>query len=147
MRIFCKASPGKSKSKEDMTLIIGFTLGFVFVVGLLIWLLQPKKPKIITSIKLKEPVQVEKPPPRESDDLTRIEGIGPKINSVLQQAGITTYTLLASSDTSQLRDLLAEAQLARFNPETWPEQAALAAKGDWEALSDLQDELQGGRRA
>jgi hypothetical protein len=31
-------------------------------------------------------------------------------------------------------------------PETWPEQAALAAAGNWEVLENLQDILQGGRR-
>mgnify|MGYP001035149878 CR=1 FL=1 len=30
--------------------------------------------------------------------------------------------------------------------ETWAEQAELAAKGDWDALEKLQDELSGGRR-
>jgi hypothetical protein len=33
------------------------------------------------------------------------------------------------------------------DPTTWPEQAALAAQGEWEALAQLQDELKGGRRA
>jgi len=42
---------------------------------------------------------------------------------------------------------LKEAGLSRFNPETWPEQASLAAQGNWEGLSALQEELRGGRRA
>jgi hypothetical protein len=32
-----------------------------------------------------------------------------------------------------------------MDPESWPEQAALAAKGDWDALKKLQDELDGGK--
>jgi hypothetical protein len=48
---------------------------------------------------------------------------------------------------SQLQAILKEAGLSRFNPETWPEQASLAAKGDWDGLTALQEKLQGGRRA
>jgi hypothetical protein len=32
------------------------------------------------------------------------------------------------------------------HPATWPEQAALAATGEWEALEALQAKLKGGRR-
>jgi hypothetical protein len=33
-----------------------------------------------------------------------------------------------------------------INADTWPEQAKLAASGEWEALEKLQDELKGGKR-
>ena len=33
-----------------------------------------------------------------------------------------------------------------IDPSTWPEQASLAAAGEWDALQALQDELKGGRR-
>ena len=87
---------------------------------------------------------VEAPQP---DDLTRIEGIGPKISSLLQAAGITTFTQLAATDVSRLKQIIAEAGLATLaDPATWPEQASLAAAGQWNALETLQDELKGGRR-
>jgi len=48
---------------------------------------------------------------------------------------------------SRLEELLAEAGLSALaKPTTWPEQASLAATGDWEALEALQNELKGGRR-
>lgn len=82
------------------------------------------------------------------DDLKRIEGIGPKISSVLTAAGITTFAQLATTSVDELQATLDKAGLTGINnPETWPEQAKLAAAGEWEALEALQDELKGGRRA
>lgn len=81
------------------------------------------------------------------DDLTRIEGIGPKIAGLLRKAGITTYAQLAETDVERLRQILDEARLLQIaDPTTWPEQARLAAEGRWEELKALQDELKGGRR-
>lgn len=82
-----------------------------------------------------------------ADDLKRIEGIGPKISGVLQAVGIQTYTQLAEIDADTLSRILREAGLRLAFPATWPEQAALAAAGDWEGLKSLQGELKGGRRA
>lgn len=93
---------------------------------------------------------VGKVPAEESaDDLKRIEGIGPKISSVLQAAGIATFAQLADTDVDRLGQILSEADpnlLRLANPATWPEQAKLAADGQWEALEKLQNELKGGRR-
>ena len=81
------------------------------------------------------------------DDLTRIEGIGPKISGLLQAAGIMTFAHLASTDVRRLKQIIAEAGLtALADPTTWPEQATLAATGQWDALETLQHELKGGRR-
>ena len=86
----------------------------------------------------------------ELDDLKRIEGIGPKISGVLYDAGISTFAQLADADEGQLERILNEADprlLRLARPTTWPEQAALAAAGEWEALNALQGKLKGGRRA
>lgn len=88
---------------------------------------------------------VPEPAPPTPDDLRRIEGVGPKISTLLQQAGITTFAQLSVTDVSQLKRILREAGI-RANPGTWPEQAGLAAAGDWDALETLQAELKGGRR-
>jgi predicted flap endonuclease-1-like 5' DNA nuclease len=83
----------------------------------------------------------------EPDDLKLIEGIGPKISSLLQAAGIVTFAHLASTDVKRLKQIIAEAGLtALADPTSWPEQAGLAATGQWDALRTLQDELKGGRR-
>ena len=81
-----------------------------------------------------------------ADDLTAIEGIGPKIAGVLRQAGIGTFAQLAATDVARLTEILHEANLRLAVPESWPEQAELAAAGDWDALKELQDRLKGGRR-
>ena len=89
-------------------------------------------------------------PPAEPDDLKRIEGIGPKLSSVLQEAGILTYAQLAGATPEQLTDILeaADPRLLRLaHPASWPEQAALAAAGEWEALEALQGTLTRGRKA
>ena len=91
------------------------------------------------------PVEPAMPP--KPDDLKRIEGIGPKISALLQEAGIRNYAQLAAAGVSRLEEILAEAGLSSLaKPATWPEQASLAAAGDWEALETLQNELKGGRR-
>ena len=80
------------------------------------------------------------------DDLEAIEGIGPKIASILREAGITTFAQLAASEISTLTELLQQANLRLADPGTWPEQAQLAAEGKWDAFKTLQDNLKGGRR-
>ncbi|RME37460.1 MAG: 50S ribosomal protein L27 [Deltaproteobacteria bacterium] len=83
----------------------------------------------------------------ETDDLRKIEGIGPKIASILAEAGIDTYAKLAATDPDKIREILAEAgsRYKSHDPTTWPKQAALAAEGKWEELAALQDQLKGGR--
>ena len=102
-------------------------------------------------IPVAEALQVEMPAvpvvlPTEPDDLTIIEGIGPKINAALQESGIRTFSQLAASKRGVLHQILLDAGIRIGFPETWPEQAALAAKADWAALEGLQNGLQGGRR-
>jgi predicted flap endonuclease-1-like 5' DNA nuclease len=85
---------------------------------------------------------------RRHDYLRRIEGIGPKITKVLEEAGITTFSQLASSRVEHLKEILAAAGLgALADPSSWPEQASLAEAAEWDALDQLQDKLRGGRRA
>ena len=93
-----------------------------------------------------ETPEPEKSEPTPPDDLKRIEGIGPKIASLLQNAGIATFAQLAATDVARLREILDAVNLRIANPTTWPEQAALAAAGNWEGLESLQSELKGGRR-
>ena len=82
--------------------------------------------------------------PGPPDDLRVIEGIGPRIAGVLNAAGIRTFHDLATTDAERIDAILAaeDPRLARLaTPDTWPEQAALAAAGDWEALAELTDTL------
>lgn len=86
--------------------------------------------------------------PTPPDNLEIIEGIGPKIAGLLAQHNITTFAALAATPAEQLRALLLAAgrRFAVSDPTTWPTQAALAAKGDMDALKAMQAELKGGRK-
>jgi hypothetical protein len=84
------------------------------------------------------------PPMRE--DLTRIEGIGPQLQDILYNGGITTFKALADAAPDAIKSMVDAAGFsAPFDPASWPRQAGLAAAGDWDALTKLQDELTGGR--
>jgi F-type H+-transporting ATPase subunit gamma len=84
----------------------------------------------------------------EPDDLTRIEGIGGKMATALNAAGITTFARLAETSEDDLRAAIKAAGM-RFSPSlpTWAQQAAIAAKGDWTALERFQETLVAGRKA
>ena len=82
----------------------------------------------------------------EPDNLEIIEGIGPKIDSIFREAGISTFAQLAESDPAHLASILRNAGLRLGDPTSWPEQARLAAGGDWQGLQALQDSLKGGRQ-
>jgi predicted flap endonuclease-1-like 5' DNA nuclease len=72
------------------------------------------------------------------DVLTRIWGIGTSAAAQLRAAGFVTFSQLATLDEAQLVELLGSQWMKM---ETWPEQARLAAAGDWQALDALQNEL------
>jgi predicted flap endonuclease-1-like 5' DNA nuclease len=93
-------------------------------------------------------VQLENQKPDKIDDLKIVEGIGPKIEQVLNNAGIWNFSQLAGSTEEALRKTLVKADPSYqiHNPATWPKQAALANKGQWDELKKLQDELMGGRK-
>ncbi len=83
---------------------------------------------------------------KNADDLTVIEGIGPKINDLFKQNGLKTFADVASATVPQMRKIL-DAGGARFriaNPSTWAKQAKLAANNKWADLKKLQDDLSGG---
>lgn len=84
--------------------------------------------------------------PAQPDDLTLIEGIGPKVAKLLHGIGITTFQQLADADLGKLREALDGAGYKYMEPAGWKEQAALAAKGDTEGLQKLQETLKGGRK-
>jgi predicted flap endonuclease-1-like 5' DNA nuclease len=88
---------------------------------------------------------VEVAAPAKADDLALIEGIGPRIRDVLSEAEITTFSQLADMQPDQIDEILRAAKLSPTHPESWPEQARLAAEGKMDELQRLQDSLKGGR--
>ncbi len=83
----------------------------------------------------------------QHDDLKIIEGIGPKIESVLNTAGIYSFYQLSQKTPEQISAILSNSD-SRFqvhDPATWPRQAELASKGNWDELKAWQELLNGGR--
>jgi predicted flap endonuclease-1-like 5' DNA nuclease len=83
---------------------------------------------------------------KNANDLTVIEGIGPKINELFNNAGLKTFAQVATATVPQMRKILDDGG-PRFriaNPSTWAQQAALCAANKWAELKKLQDELSGG---
>jgi predicted flap endonuclease-1-like 5' DNA nuclease len=78
------------------------------------------------------------------DNFTIITGIGPKVSAILRNSKINTFTQLSTLNVEKINEILKKANpnlLRLVDPTTWPEQARLAADGDWEGLSSLQDSL------
>lgn len=83
---------------------------------------------------------------KDPNNLQIVEGIGPKIEKLLKEAGIATWSNLAAASEIRLQGILdggkGDFKLAR--PATWPRQAELAMQGKWDELKEYQDYLQGG---
>ncbi len=81
------------------------------------------------------------------DDLKIIEGVGPKIETLLKDGGINTWAELAVADVTRLKEILDEAgpRYQIHDPSTWPAQAKFAAEGRFDELKEYQDMLIGGR--
>ena len=98
----------------------------------------------------KEEVKEAKPEKKakkaKADDLTKIEGIGPKAAEALVNAGLSTYEALAAADPEKIKELLTEAssRLAHLDPGSWPKQAKMAAEGKWDELKEWQENVKGG---
>ena len=89
----------------------------------------------------------DKKPAGKADKLTIIEGIGPKIAGLLNEEGINTFADLADAKIEVLAAVLEKAgpRFKMHQPDTWPQQAALARDGKMDELKKLQDELDGGK--
>ncbi|MFK8006850.1 MAG: hypothetical protein AB8H03_10775 [Saprospiraceae bacterium] len=83
----------------------------------------------------------------KQNDHKVIEGIGPKIESLLKEGGIKTWKELSESTPEEIQVIL-DAAGSRYklaNPGTWPKQAKMADDGDWTGLKIYQDKLKGGK--
>ena len=130
----------------DLSWVLWVVLGLIVLIIVVAWMyrrMRSNQPFVQTEERLEEemPIAREKSP----DDLTKIEGIGPKVASILNEIGIVTYEDLANADEARVQEALDDAGLQMMDPEGWIKQAKLAAKGDMEGLAKLQDEMEGGR--
>jgi large subunit ribosomal protein L13 len=86
-------------------------------------------------------------PSASRDDLTRIEGIGPKVAQALYDSGVTTFAQLAELSGAELTRVVKEERGVRLvgDANTWPKQARFIVNGDEDGLKQYQDHLVGGR--
>ncbi len=127
---------GINASLEIMIMLLGaFILGYLFR-----WVfaeMQEEETEVIVSHKNSKTKVYRK------DDLTIIEGIGPKIQELLNKEGIKSYADLAASTNAKLTKILKAAgpKFQMHEPRTWPKQAKLAAAEKWDDLADYQEFL------
>jgi predicted flap endonuclease-1-like 5' DNA nuclease len=122
-----------------------------FVLGILVgWLLSWLLNRSFGRSQVQE-VAAPAPPqpvaaPSRADDLSIIEGIGPKIAELLRANGIDSFEALSRADVTRLWSVLDKGgpRFKLANPGTWPAQAAFCVRGDWAGLKRYQDELYGG---
>jgi len=92
----------------------------------------------------KEAPKKEEAKDSKLDDLTKVEGIGPKIAETLTAAGVDTFAKLAKTDSDKIQEMIADVR-GNHDSGTWPKQAAMAADGKWDELKKWQDEMDGGK--
>ena len=128
-------------------------LGGVSLFILLRWLLKPFPRRVKTVVEAVpgpgEPIPAAPAPAPQPvrseisqvDDLTLINGIGPKTAAMLREEGITSFQQLAGMAQEQLEEMLHKRGYRIINPATWPKQAALAAANDWDGLARFLENL------
>lgn len=106
-----------------------------------------EEPKEQVAVPAKAQAIAPAPLQTKDDDLTMIEGIGPRIAAALKEVGISTFAQLAVLDLDTLKKTLRDADLNLADPTSWAEQSKLLVEGKMEELKALQDTLKAGRRA
>ena len=84
----------------------------------------------------------------DGDDLTKIEGLGPKSAQALTAAGVTTFAQIAALSAEALEDIVKVKGGVRVldgQTKTWPKQAQFLVDGDEAGFKKYTDHLVGGR--
>lgn len=107
---------------------------------------EPKEAPVETKVAVEEKKAVPTKSSAEVEDLTKIEGIGPKAAEALNNKGVVTYKDLAEAAPDTIKEILTEAssRMAHLDPTTWPKQAQMAADGKWDELKEWQENAKGG---
>ncbi len=92
------------------------------------------------------PKKTAKAKTSKGDDLTKIEGVGPKAAEALTNAGLETFAKVAKAKADKMKEVLTEAssRLAHLDTTSWPKQAKMAADEKWDELKVWQDSVKGG---
>jgi small subunit ribosomal protein S2 len=108
---------------------------------------EPAKAVKEEAVEEKKETAAKKTPAKAvTEDLTKIEGIGPKAAEALTNAGIDTFAKLSKSKAEKIKEILAEAssRMAHLDPTSWPKQAKMAADDKWDELKEWQDNAKAG---
>ncbi len=141
----------KSTAMQEILLLlaVSFVLGFL---AHWLWCRYKHNKRIVqrpaaTPLAARQPVSTPLTQPAKKDDLKIVEGIGPKIEELLHESGISTYSDLANSNSQALDRILQQAgnRFGMHSTDTWPRQAALARDGRWKELEQLKERLVAGR--
>lgn len=83
----------------------------------------------------------------KQDDLKVVEGIGPKIAGMFNDAGIKTWKALSEAAVADCQKVLDGGgdRYKIHNPGSWPLQAKMAYEGKWAELAKWQDEHDHGK--
>jgi len=83
----------------------------------------------------------------KADNLQIIEGIGPKMESVLKENGVSSHSSLSNQSFDDLKAILNKYgdKYKIIDPKTWPQQAKYAANNDFDGLIDYQKKLDAGK--
>ncbi|WP_375237774.1 hypothetical protein [Aurantibacter sp.] len=83
----------------------------------------------------------------KENDLTVVEGIGPKIKELFHNHNVNTWQALSECSLEKCQEVLNSGgnRYKIHKPASWPKQAGMAAQGKWQDLKDWQDQLDGGK--
>ena len=138
-------SEGGGGPDTSLSWLLWVALGFFFLMVVVGWWASRNKGE---QVEVQHEAHHEAPKAAKSaDDLTKLEGVGPKVSKILNEAGYKTFADLAKADPADVDKILDANRLQMLDSAGWIEQAKLAAAGDLEGLAKLQDELKGGRKA
>ncbi len=104
------------------------------------WMLLPSY-KRMSCLEIETPRKRKQTTPHETDDLTKIKGIGPKISQALQNAGVYNFTQLALLDGERLERILDEANARMSDIEAIQTQARFSANKEWDELTAFQETI------
>lgn len=126
----------RSYDLTDATLEIICMLLVAFLLWYLLALLIYRRPR-------SSAIYVSSTWEKQVDNLKIIEGIGPKIESLLNKSDVYSFVDVVNVGISWLQDILDEAgtKYQIHNPKTWPDQAELAMEEKWSELKEYQDLL------
>lgn len=92
----------------------------------------PAAPEGLAGVGEAVAIAADPAPLSTGDDLTRIKGVGPKVEKLLHGLGITSFAQIAAWDEAEVDRI--DAQLGSFagriRRDDWRAQAALLAAGD-----------------